>query len=423
MASSLSDGSLSAKAITIDPSLSIVYRDVSQLQLDPKNARVHSKKQIQQIAHSIEAFGFNAPILVNSELKVIAGHGRLAACKLLGITTVPTISLKHLTKEQVRAFAIADNRLGETAEWDDRLLAEELKALSELELEFSLDAIGFDTGEIDVMLDGLQKPVEKETTANAVPKITNLVPVTMPGDLWLLGKNRILCGDALLPETYSLLMGEKPADSVFTNPPSDALDDSFRELFVNLKNACTLGTIQIVCDWRHLQDLLRAAERAEAELTDLRIWIGNGAKQSFLQGNSFQLLFAFQNVANKLKKKVQLKPCHRTPRNGHPPKKDGTTNTDAPHFGSSETTVAMAAEAITSCTARGQNVLDPFLGNGTTLIAAEQVGRICCGIDVDPGCVDMSIRRWQQATGETAVHANSNRSFGDLEEVRHGEKR
>ena len=133
------------------PPLSIIYRYVTDLQLDPKNARVHPKKQIEQIAHSIETFGFNAPILVNSELKVIAGHGRLAACKLLGITTVPTISLKHLTKEQVRAFAIADNRLSETADWDERLLAEELKALSELKLEFSLDVIGFDAAEIDIM--------------------------------------------------------------------------------------------------------------------------------------------------------------------------------------------------------------------------------------------------------------------------------
>jgi DNA modification methylase len=245
----------------------------------------------------------------------------------------------------------------------------------------------------------------------------------MPGDLWFLGKNRILCGDALLPETYSKLMGEQPADFVFTNPTSDALDHSFREVFVNLKNASTPGAIQIVCDWRHLQHLLSAAERAETELTDLRVWIGNGAKQGFLQGNNFKLLFVFQNVANKRKKKVQLKPCHRTPRNRHPPKKDGNTNTNAPHVGFSETTVAMAAEAITNCTARGQNVLDPFLGNGATLMAADQVGRICFGIDLDPGFVDVSIRRWQRATGETAVDANSNRAFTDLEEVRHGEKR
>ena len=183
------------------PPLSIIYRDVTDLQLDPKNVRVHSKKQIAQIAQSIKAFGFNAPVLVNSELKAIAGHGRLAACKLLGITTVPTICLEHLTKEQVRAFAIADNRLSETANWDERLLAEELKALTELKLDFSLDVIGFDTGEIDIMIDGLVKPVDKDTRPDAVPRMKSLAPVTKPNDVWLLGKNRIICGDALLPQT------------------------------------------------------------------------------------------------------------------------------------------------------------------------------------------------------------------------------
>jgi DNA modification methylase len=402
------------------PPLSIIYHDVTDLQLDPKNARVHSKKQIEQIAQSIKAFGFNAPILVNSELKVIAGHGRLAACTLLGITSVPTISLEHLTKQGSRAFAIADNRLSEVADWDQRLLAEELKALSGLELEFRIDVIGFDTGEIDIMIDGLAKPIDKGTTPDAVPRMTNLAPVTKPNDVWFLGKNRIICGDALLPETYSLLMGEKPADSVFTTPPSDALDDSFREVFVNLKNACTPGAIQIVCDWRHLQHLLRAAERAEAELTDLRVWISNGAKQGFLQGNNCQLLFVFQNFINKRKNKSQLEPCDPTRNNKPPRRKAGDMGADAPRR---DATIAMAAEAMMAGSADGEVVLDPFLGDGTTLIAAEQVGRICCGIDLDPRCVDMTIRRWQRATGEIAVHATSNRSFSDLEEVCRGEKR
>jgi DNA modification methylase len=420
MPSPLPESPLSAKAITIDPSLSIVYRDVSQLQLDPKNARVHPKKQIEQIAQSIETFGFNAPILVNSELKVIAGHGRLAACKLLGITSVPTISLEHLTPQQTRGFAIADNRLSETANWDERLLAEELKSLSELKLEFRIDAIGFDSGEINLMIDGLAKPVDKDTRPDAVPRMTNLAPVTKPNDVWLLGKNRVICGDALLPQTYSLLMGAQPAHSVFTNPPSDALDDSFREVFVNLKNASTPGAIQIVCDWRHLRDLLRAAERAEAELTDLRVWINNSAKQGFLQGNNLKLLFAFQNFINKRKNKSQLERCDLTRNNKPPRRKAGDMGADAPRR---DATIAMAAEAIMARSADGEVVLDPFLGAGTTLIAAEQVGRICCGIDLNPRCVDMSIRRWQQATGETAVHATTNRSFSYLEEVCRGEKR
>jgi DNA modification methylase len=402
------------------PPLSIIYRDVTDLQLDPKNVRVHSKRQIEQIAQSIRAFGFNAPVLVNSELKAIAGHGRLAACKLLGITTVPTICLEHLTKEQVRAFAIADNRLSETANWDERLLAEELKALTELKLDFSLDVIGFDTGEIDIMIDGLVKPVDKDTRPDAVPRMKSLAPVTKPNDVWLLGKNRIICGDALLPQTYSLLMGAQPADSVFTNPPSDAIDGSFHKVFVNLKNASIPGAIQIVCDWRHIQHLLSAAERAEAELRDLCVWVSNGAKQGFLQGNNLKLLFVFQNFISKRKNRSHLDPCNATRNKKRPLRKAGNMGADAPRR---DATIAMAAEAIMAASADGEVVLDPFLGDGTTLIAAEQVGRIFRGIDLDPGCVDMSIRRWQQATGETAVDAKSTRSFSDLEEVCCGEKR
>jgi ParB-like chromosome segregation protein Spo0J len=146
----------------INRSLSIKYLPASRLKPDPKNPRLHSEKQVQQIARSIEAFGFNVPLLVDAEMQVVAGHGRLQACQLLGITEVPTISLEHLTEAQARAFMIADNRLTENATWDDRLLAQQFKDLSEVELDFSLEATGFEMGEIDVMVENLAPATEGE---------------------------------------------------------------------------------------------------------------------------------------------------------------------------------------------------------------------------------------------------------------------
>ena len=151
-----------AKAFTSNRNLAIEYRATRSLKPDPKNPRLHSEKQVQQIARSIEAFGFNVPLLVDAEMQVVAGHGRLQACQLLGITEVPTISLEHLTEAQARAFMIADNRLTENATWDDRLLAQQFKDLSEVELDFSLEATGFEMGEIDVMVENLAPATEGE---------------------------------------------------------------------------------------------------------------------------------------------------------------------------------------------------------------------------------------------------------------------
>ena len=143
---------------TSNTRIDIVHRPIDQLKPDPRNARRHSVKQIRQIADSITAFGFNVPILVDAELKVIAGHGRPLACRHLGRREVPTIGLEHLSEAQARAFMIADNRLTEIASWDDRLLGEQLRELSELTLDFNLEVTGFDMAEIDLLIEGASDP-------------------------------------------------------------------------------------------------------------------------------------------------------------------------------------------------------------------------------------------------------------------------
>src|SRR6266853_3514206 len=170
--------------------LKIVYRQIDTVKLDPANPRRHSKKQVRQIANSIEAFGLITPILIDRNGNVIAGHGRLLACRLLGITEVPTLCLDHLTPAQARAFMIADNRLTEIATWDDRLLAQQLKDLSLIGLDFNIEDTGFEMGEIDLRINSLEDtPAQDADPADALPEVSGETPVSKIDDLWLLGRH------------------------------------------------------------------------------------------------------------------------------------------------------------------------------------------------------------------------------------------
>src|SRR4029077_6072 len=199
--------------------LRIRYLRVTELKPDPQNPRVHTDKQIRQIAASIRAFGFNVPILIDSKLKVLAGHGRLQACPFVGIKEVPTIMLENLNEAQLWAFMIADNRLTENATWNDRLLGEQLKALSEVELDFSLEVTGFDIAEIDLRIEGLGVVNPEADRADELPDIGPRIPVSQPGDLWLLGRHRVFCGSALDASAYATVMNGERAAMVFTDPP------------------------------------------------------------------------------------------------------------------------------------------------------------------------------------------------------------
>jgi ParB-like chromosome segregation protein Spo0J len=189
----------------------VTYRPIAQLQLDPKNPRRHSPPQVRQIAASIESFGFNVPVLVNNQSRVIAGHGRVMAARLLGLSEVPTIALEHLNDAQAKAFMIADNRLTDNSAWDERLLAEQLKELSVLDLDFSLETTGFTMGEIDLYIEGLSPAPDGDADpADALPDVSPGVVVARPGDLWLLGEHRVLVSSAIAKEAFAALMeGEK----------------------------------------------------------------------------------------------------------------------------------------------------------------------------------------------------------------------
>jgi ParB-like chromosome segregation protein Spo0J len=296
--------------------LEVTYLRTTSLKPDPRNPRIHTDKQVRQIAQSIESFGFNVPLLIDDQQQVIAGHGRLLAARKLGWDTVPAIRLSHLSESQRMAFLIADNRLTENSSWDERLLGEQLKILSELELDFDLEAIGFEVPQIDLLIDGLNAVPEADPD-DRVPEISETA-VTAQGDLWQLGKHRVLCGNSLITADYDHLMDGAKADLVISDPPYNvAIDghatglgkvrhrefgssaeftDFLRKAMIAARDHSAAGSLAYYfMDWRHMTEILSAGQEVYKELVNLCVWAkSNGGMGSFYRG-AHQLVFLFKS--------------------------------------------------------------------------------------------------------------------------------
>jgi DNA modification methylase len=438
--------------------VTVVYRSTAELQPDPANPRQHRPGQVRQIARSIREFGFNVPVLIDANLKVIAGHGRLLACKQLGWTRVPTIRLDHLSDAQVRAFRIADNKLTENSTWDDRLLAEQLKELSLLELDFSLDITGFEVAEIDLRIDSLAEEQAGDDPAEAIPATRPASPVSRAGDLWLLGPHRVFCGSALDELAYSALMQGERAAAVFSDPPynvpiaghvsglgaiqhrefvmasgemSEIEFTSFlTRVCTHLVQYSTGASLHYICiDWRHLFELLTAGKRTYFSLQNVCVWAKDNPGMGSMYRSGHELVAVFKHSRKAHRNNVQLGQYGRNRSNvwRYPSANSFAKPMDEGNLSVVHPTVkpvALVADAIIDCTARGDLVLDAFLGSGTTIIAAERTGRACRGLEIDPVYIDTVIRRWQTFTGERARHASSGLTFTELEaeQEKHGAK-
>jgi DNA modification methylase len=424
----------------------IAYRPIADLKADPKNPRSHSPRQIRQIGRSIETFGFNVPVLIDGAGKIIAGHGRVMACKQLGWSEVPTIRLDHLSEAQARAFMIADNRLTENSQWNDRLLAEQLEALSAMDLDFSLEVTGFEIGEIDLRIEQLASSTENDN-ADRLPD-TGL-SVTRPGDLWLLDEHRVLCASALEQTAYASLMKNSRATMVFIDPPfnvriggnvsgsgairhrefamasGEMSENEFRRF---LSKACSLlakysvqEALHYVCmDWRHMGELLAAGRDVYSELKNVCVWVKDNAGMGSLYRSQHELVFVFKRGRRSHRNNVQLGVYGRNRTNvwNYPCANSFSRSGEEGNLLALHPTVkpaALVADAIMDCTDRHDVVLDGFLGSGTTVIAAARTGRRCYGLEIDPLYVDTIVRRWQAFTRCTAIHAESGRSFAEVE--------
>lgn len=435
--------------------LYIEYRPLTSLRFDPQNPRLHSKKQIRQIARSVETFGFNVPVLIDRKGQLIAGHGRVLAAQRLGMAQVPTIMLENLSETQIRAFVIADNRLTENSVWDDRLLAEQLKALAGLQLDFSVDVTGFEMSEIDLMIEDLAPAGRGEDDpAEAIPEFGAKPQVTRAGDLWVLDRHRVYCGDARDGAAYSVVMKDRRADVGFADPPyNDPIDgyvtgfgkvhhpefavasgemseseftDFLTNVLAQLARNSADGALQFICmDWRHSGELISAARSVYAEFKNLCVWVKDTAGQGSLYRSQHELVFVFKNGKRPHRNNIQLGQYGRYRTNVWQYRRVNSLSrsTEQGNLSALHPTIKpvdLVADAILDCTARGDIVLDPFVGSGTTVIAAERTGRACRGIELDPRYVDTIVRRWQAFTGQSAVHESNGRTFNEMEEENHG---
>lgn len=413
------------------------------------NPKTHEEKQIQQIARSIERFGFNNPILIDEKSEVIAGHGRLAAAKLLKLDAVPVICLSHLSEVEKRAYRIADNRLSENGQWNMDLLKLEFSEIEKLALnledELDLDITGFDFKEIDVLLAEDKPSVKADQKLNSIPYVSENEIVSQYGDIWLLGKHKIICGNSLKEETYQRLFENIKANMVFTDPPFNVKIQGhvcgsgqtkhkefafasgemnvaefisfLKTSMANIAQYSVENSVHYICmDWRHISELLSASQDIYAKMLNMVVWCKkNGGMGSFYR-SQHELICIFQNGKGSHVNNVELG-------------KHGRYRTNVWHyagvnsFGSEQKNLKMhptvkpvelVRDAILDVSKRGDIVLDAFLGSGTTLIAAEKAGRVCYGIEYEPLYIDTIIRRYYELTGNWAIHQSSQKSYEQL---------
>jgi DNA modification methylase len=441
----------SGGAIAHEPERKVELIAVGRLKPYRGNSRTHSRKQIKQIGQSIERFGFTNPVLIDNAGEIIAGHGRVAAAKLLGLTAVPAVRLSHLSEAEKRAYILADNKLAEKAGWDREILAIELQSL--IDLEFDMELTGFEIPEIDLILDEADEAKrDLGETEDDTPRPIASPTITQAGDLWALGEHRILCGDALDNASYERLLGGEKADFVFTDPPynvpieghvcgkgaihhrefamasgemsAQEFTGFLARVFAHLVAHSKDGSIHDVCmDWRHIVEIMAAGRKAYSELKNLCIWNKNNAGMGSFYRSKHELVFVWKNGAAPHINNFELGQHGRNRSNvweypGISTMRAGRLEELAMH--PTVKPVALVADAIKDCSRRGAVVLDPFLGSGTSVIAAERTGRRARGIEIDTAYVDVAVRRWQSYTGKFATLAQTGQTFEEIVEERTG---
>ncbi|MEM5471875.1 DNA methyltransferase [Hoeflea sp. AS60] len=409
------------------------------------NARTHSKKQVRQIAESIRRFGFCNPVLIADDNTIIAGHGRVEAAKLIGMTEVPIRKLSHLSRDEVRAYILADNKLAENAGWDRDLLAIEMQGL--MDLEFDIEGLGFSTIEIDMTIGGEQTASSKtDNVLDQIELVGSGPAVTRAGDLWQLGPHRLRCGDARSHDDVARVCDGKPAALLFTDPPynvpidghvtglgrvrhrefalaSGEMDEAAFTAFLtdSLEAAASQlmdGAIAYVCmDWRHMREVLAAGHAVFSDLKNLCVWNKtNGGMGSFYR-SKHELVFVFKKGTAPHINTFGLGDTGRYRTNVWDYtgiSSLGASRGEELAMHPTVKPVALIADAIRDCSKRGDIVLDVFGGSGSTLIAADQCGRVARLIEIDPLYCDTIIRRFERVTGEPARLAGSGASFGQV---------
>jgi DNA modification methylase len=430
------------------PNLHIEYLAISDLKPNPRNARLHSKKQLHQIAASIGEFGFNVPVLIDGNNVIIAGHGRLEAARMLGIRTVPVLRIEHLTDAQKRAFALADNKIALNSDWDLEILQGDMKELSALDLNFDLEITGFETAEIDLLIDGATAPT-KADRSDIIPE-KQAEAVSRLGDLWLLGDHKLVCADACDKASYAELMDGEAARLVFTDPPYNVpieghvgglgavkhrefkmasgemspaeFEQFLKTVFANMAEVSVNGAVHFICmDWRHLAEVMGAAQGIYSGLKNLCVWNKNNGGMGSFYRSKHELVFVYKVGTGPHVNTVELGTHGRYRTNVWDYAGVNTWRAGRDADLEMHPTVkptALVIDAIKDCSRRGDVVLDAFSGSGTTIIAAHKCRRKARALELDPLYVDVAIRRWQTFTGEAATLAVTGETFAEIADRR-----
>jgi DNA modification methylase len=387
---------------------------VRKLKPNKRNVRTHSKKQIKQLANSILRFGWTCPIIVDENFTILAGHARLEAAKVLGLREVPVIIVSGLSDAEKRAWALADNKIASNAGWDRAALA------------------------VGDLVDPEQDPLDE------IPEIPQ-VPVSRLADLWRLEKHLLLCGDARVAANFASLMRRRRASMVFTDPPYNVRIASvqgrgqirhrefaaasgelspaqFRKFLTDALSLAARysvsGSIHYVCmDWRHIDELSAAGKEVYSELKNLVVWAKSNAGQGTFYRSQHELVFVFKSGDDSHLNNFELGQHGRSRSNvwqyaGVNSFRAGRLDELALH--PTVKPVALVADAMRDCSRRGDIVLDPFMGSGTTILAAERVGRVAYGLEIDPLYVDTAVRRWEAYTKCDAILEKTGQTFAEV---------
>lgn len=397
--------------------------DISKLKPYAKNSRTHSPEQVLQIAESIKEFGFTNPVLIDGKGEIIAGHGRVMGASSLGIKKLPCIRIGYLTEAQRRAYVIADNKIALNAGWDDAVLAQELRELGSD--GFNMELTGFNASEIDQLLAKLDATPEGQTDEDETPEIPES-PVTKPGDVWILGKHRIICGSSTDAATVDKVLNGQNPHLMVTDPPYGIeYDANWRNQSIRAYNRA-IGKVlnDDQADWREAFALFHG-DVAYIWHAGIR---SNEVADSLFACNfeiRAQIIWAKNNlVIGRGHYHPKHEPCWYAVKKGSTGHWNGdrkqTTvwEINKPHkseFGhSTQKPVECMKRPIENNSVPGDLIYEPFSGSGTTIIAAEMTGRACFAIELNPAYVDVAVKRWQAYTGKTATLEGDGRTFDEL---------
>ncbi len=422
------------------------YLATTSLTAMPGAPRQHPKSQLRALTKSFEAFGQVLPILIDSERRIISGHAQWEVAQRLGLAEVMVIRVEYLTEPQVKALMIALNRLGDLSKWDEAALSTILLDLHGLELDFDIEATGFTEIEIELRIEGIQDLVGQE---DAPALVGDGPAITQPGDLWQLGEHRLLCGDALQEESWQLLMGEDRAAIVVADAPFNIPIDGnvtgqgkFRhrefamaigemspaEFTAFLRAAMTHahhwshpGSVHAwAMDWRHVQEITAAGLAVYERYHNLAVWVKDRPGMGSFYRSQHELFFIFGKGGAPMNNQIQLGRFGRSRSNvWHYPSAASVARTsDEGNPLSWHPTVkplALVCDILLDASGKGDIVGDPFAGSGTSLIAAEKLGRKARCLELDPAYCDTVIRRWQRWTGEAALRVGDGMTFAAIE--------